>query len=129
MPEAEGVRPERLPDDAVVVRGGLMLSADLAISAQSHHDAEGSHALSVFSRAGMTADELSRAVPLPHSMIRESTVGRLRAAGYDVVTSPGPLGHADLVLPNPPTDDDWRLLDESFDPARPNQATIRGDDA
>ena len=38
-------------------------------------------------------------------------------------------GHADLVLPTPPTDDDWSALDSAFDPPRPNPATMRADDA
>ncbi len=129
MPEAEGDSFQRLPDDAVVVRGGLMSAADLSLGAQTHFDAEGAYALSVFSVPGKTADEIARGVPLPHSMIRESTVGRLRAAGYDVVSSLGPPGHADLILPNPPTDDDWQALDKTFDAARPSPATMRGDDA
>jgi hypothetical protein len=129
MPEAEDVSPERLPDDAVVVRGGLMIAADLVLGAQSHFDARGIYALSVFSVPGISADEIARGVPLPHSMIRESTTGRLRAAGYEVVRSPGPPGHADLMLPNPPTDDDWRALDAAFDPPRPNPTTMRTDDA
>lgn len=126
MPEVEGVLPKRLPDDAVVVRGGLMLRADLVLGAQAHFDSEGLHALSVYSAPGRTAAEIAVGVPLRHSKIRTSTVGRVRAAGYDVVSSPGPPGHADLVLP---TDDDWSALDSAFDPPRPNQATMRADDA
>lgn len=106
-----------------------MIPADLALGAQSHFDAEGIYALSVFSVPEMTADEIAQGVPLRHSMIRVSTAGRLRAAGYEVVSSPGPLGHADLLLPNPPTNDDWRALDAAFDPSRPHPATMRTDDA
>ena len=106
-----------------------MSHRDLALSAQSQHDIEGFHALSVFSAAGKTADDIAIGVPLAHSMIRVSTVGRLRDAGYDVVSSPGPPGHADLVFSRPPSDDDWRRLDECFDPARPNPATMGGGDA
>lgn len=106
-----------------------MIPVDLALSAQSQFDVEGVYALSVFSAPGMTADEIAEGVPLRHSMIRESTAGRLRAVGYDVVSSSGPPGHADLILRDSPTDADWQALDEAFDAARPNPATIRGDDA
>lgn len=106
-----------------------MIPADLATGAQTHFDAERIYALSVFSVPEMSADEIARAVPLRHSMIRESTAGRLRAAGYEVVSSPGPPGHADLLLPNPPTDNDWRALGAAFDSPRPNPATMRIDDA
>lgn len=128
MPDAEGEPLDCLPDDAVVVRGGLMLPADFARGVQSHFDTEGVYALSVFSTARRTADEIAIAVPLPHPKIRTSTVGRVRAAGYDVVSSPGPPGHADLLLRKPPTDDDWRTLDRIFDVPRANPATIGTDD-
>ena len=52
MPEAEGDSFQRLPDDAVVVRGGLMSAADLSLGAQTHFDAEGAYALSVCSVPG-----------------------------------------------------------------------------
>lgn len=78
----------------------------LATNANTHYDEFGVYALSVYSTPGLDADEIARRVPLPHSKIRESTVGRLRSRGYDVVSSPGPPGHADLKLPDPPTEDD-----------------------
>lgn len=128
MPDASVESAEWLPDSAVVVRGGLMQPADLAVGAESQFDLEGFYALSVFSVPGRTADEIATGVPLPHSAIRESTVGRVRAAGYDVAPSPGPPGHADLLFSAPPTEADWRTLDEIFDPPRPNPATMRDED-
>ena len=122
MPEHEDVDPLRLPDAAVVVRGGLMFPADLETGALTHYDEFGRYALSVYSLPGRTGDEIAVLVPLPHSKIRESTVGRLRAAGYEVVPSPGPPGHADLRVPNPPSRGDWQALDALFDPPRPNPA-------
>ena len=106
-----------------------MLPTDLALGAESHFDQEGFYALSVFSVPGQTADEIATGVPLPHSAIRESTVGRVRAAGYDVVPSPGPPGHADLLFAAPPTAADWRMLNEIFDPPHRNPATMRDRDA
>ena len=128
MPNAEGVPLDRLPDDSVVVRGGLMLLTDLVLSAQSHFDTKGFYALSVYSTPGRAVDEIAVGVPLRHSKIRVSTVGRVRSAGYDVVSSQGPPGHADLVLPAPPTDHDWSTLDRVFDPPQLNPATMRLDD-
>ena len=87
MPNAEGVPLDRLPDDSVVVRGGLMLLTDLVLSAQSHFDTKGFYALSVYSTPGRAVDEIAVGVPLRHSKIRVSTVGRVRSAGYDVVTT------------------------------------------
>jgi hypothetical protein len=83
----------------------------------------------VFSSPGRSADGIAVMASLPHSAIRESTVGRLREAGYDVVPSPGPPGHADLVFRDSPTGADWRTLDQIFDPPRPNPATMRDEDA
>lgn len=128
MQDVEGLADDHLPDDAVVVRGGLMLAADLELSAQSHFDLEGSYALSVFSAPGLSADEIAGRVPLRHSKIRQSTVGRIRSAGYEVVSSAGPPGHADLLLPHRPSDRDWHALDIAFDPPRANPATMRVND-
>lgn len=101
-----------------------MLPGDLVLGVQSHFDREGVYALSVFSTPGRTPDEIATSVPLPHATIRESTVGRVRAVGYDVVPSPGAPGHADLVFPAAPTGDDWQALDAIFDPPRPNPARM-----
>lgn len=127
MQDAAGAQPD-LPDDAVVIRGGLMAMADLRRSAQIHFDHEGRYALSVFCGVDASADAIARAASLPHPKIRQSTVGRIRRAGFDVVRSEGPPGHADLVLPDPPTDDDWRALEAAFDPPRHNAATMESDD-
>ena len=74
-----------------------MNASDLELSAQSHFDTQGFYALSVFSLPGISADVIAVRVPLRHSKIRESTVGRIRSAGYEVVSSAGPPGHADLL--------------------------------
>ena len=105
-----------------------MAPVDLARGAQSHFDVEGIYALSVYCAAEKTAAEIADRVPLPHSFVRQSTVGRLRDAGYEVVPSPGPPAHADLVLPDPPTDVDWEMLDVLFDPPHPNPARMRSED-
>jgi hypothetical protein len=112
---------EGLPDEAVVVRGGVMNPKDLEVSAHSHFDEFGAYALSVHSRAEMSADEISAFAGIPHGKIRETTVGALRGAGYSVVPSEqhGPA-HADLQLPYPPSSSDWQALDDAFSEPRPN---------
>ena len=104
-----------------------MEPAVLETNAQTYYDEFGEYALSVYSLPGRSADEIALLASLPHAKIRASTVGRLRAAGYRVVPSPGPPGHADLELPDPPTEDDWRALDALFDPPRRNSAALRSD--
>ncbi len=67
--------------------------------------------------------EIARRAELPHAVIRTSTVGRIREAGYDVAPSGG-RGHADLKLPSPPSDDDWKKLNEVFGEPEPNVARL-----
>ena len=46
---------DRLPDEAVVVRGGLSTPDTLHMTALAHHDRFGAFAISVRSLTGMTA--------------------------------------------------------------------------
>jgi hypothetical protein len=62
---------------------------------------------------------------LPHPQIRVTTVGKLRAAGYEVVLR-GKYGHALILLDDSPSDDDWPKLASLFDPARPNPGYEEG---
>ena len=127
MSPDDEVVSQPLPDEALVVRGGVMELAVLETNAQTHYDEFGEYALSVYSLPDRSADEIALLASLPHAKIRVSTVGRLREAGYPVVPSPGPPGHADLELPHPPTEGDWRVLDALFDPPRPNPAGLPRD--
>jgi hypothetical protein len=94
----------RLPDEAVVMRFGVSSPDTLRKSALEHHDERGDFAISAFSLAEACAEDLARLGALPHRRIRETTVGRLRDAGYDVVPDPPPQGHALIMLPRLPTD-------------------------
>jgi hypothetical protein len=126
-----------LPDQAVVVRGGRMVSREsLRESAEDYfawtkaQTGEGIYGLSVCSLANQTGDEIAHAVGtarLPQTTMRESTVGTLRGFGYEVLPS-GPAGHATLVLPNPPSDDDWDNLEEAFDEPRHNPVARKAKD-
>jgi hypothetical protein len=109
-----------LPDDAVVVRGGVMEPRVLQVNAQTHYDDCGEFALSVASLRDASIEDITRVALLPNNQIRVSTVGRIRSCGYEVVPSEPPPAHADLKLPNPPTDDDWETLRSIFDDAIPN---------
>lgn len=80
-----------LPDDALVVRGGLNRPENFV--SKSHAGAFG---VSVEAAGGATVAEL--AAPLPHGQVGVTTVGAVRAAGGDVVPTPGRSpNHATLV--------------------------------
>jgi hypothetical protein len=114
------VEEDRLPDEAIVIRGGLNQQDVMQRSAQDEFELNGQYALSVAADASMTLQALAVANQTPHSRIRKTTVGRLRAAGFDVTPPKGEKRHADLILPNPPTDEVWEALEAAFDPPEPN---------
>ncbi len=123
----ERMDAERLPDEAVVVRGGLC--EPHIVKRQSDQEPDGTWGLSVRSGTGMTADQLAREVPaVLNGKIRVSSVGRIRALGpaFDVIptTGPGyPEHHGTIVIPSRPvSDEDARVVSEAFDDPIPNPA-------
>lgn len=85
---------ERIPDEAVVIRGGRNLPVDLRRGTRIHPS--GVTGTSVECAEGMSMEEL--AVAIPHGQIGVTTVGTIRAASGDVVgTSGGSPHHATLV--------------------------------
>jgi len=76
---------DRLPDDAFMVRGGLCRPEDIRQRIGTHPS--GVTGISVQSSAGATIDLL--AAPIPHGQIGVTTVGKVRAAGGDVVPTSG----------------------------------------
>ncbi len=99
----------------------------LEVNALTHYDAFGEYALSMWSLPGADVATIAATADLPHSVVRTSTVGRIRAAGYELVRSEPPPAHADLKLPNPPTDDDWATIRGAFDDPIPNPHQRVGD--
>jgi len=85
------------------MRFGLSAPGTLLKTALQHHDDPsnpgGDFAISAASLPDKTADELARLSGLPHPKIRETIVGKLRAAGYDVLRDEPPEGHALITLP------------------------------
>lgn len=105
--------------ETVVVRFGLMLPADLSRSVRTYWLEYQVYALSVWSIPGLPAAGIARRVGLRHAVIRSTTVSVIRAAGYDVTDSDA-RGHCQILLPDPPTEDDWRRLSGCFGAAVPN---------
>ena len=83
---------ERLPDEALVVRGGRR---PLHEGCDEHP--EGVYGFSVQCAAGVSLDDLASA--LPHGTIAVTTVGEIRSLGYDVVVTRGAGHHATVVVP------------------------------
>jgi len=85
---------ERIPDDALVVRGGRNSAADLRRGTGTHPS--GITGVSVECATGVPLDDL--AASLPHNQIGVTTVGTVRAAGGDVIRTTGRSPyHATLV--------------------------------
>src|SRR5262249_26362671 len=77
--------PERIHDDALVVRGGRNRPEDLRGRTQTHPS--GVTGVSVECAAGVPLEDL--AARLPHGQIGVTTAGAVRAAGGDVVRTSG----------------------------------------
>lgn len=85
--------------------------------------------MSVYSIPGLDARQIAAlrvgSEGLPHGEIRESTVGRVREAGYHVTLSEKEgyaEGHCDLIVPWEPSNEDCDKLLRLFDKKRPNPA-------
>jgi hypothetical protein len=76
---------DRIPDDAVVVRGGLNLPDGIRRGMNVHPC--GVTGISVECGSGVPVVEL--AVALPHGRVGVTTVGAVRAAGGDVIRTSG----------------------------------------
>ena len=113
-----GDKMERLPDDALVVRGGRNRPEDIARATGTHPC--GVTGISVESSAGATTKELAAAIP--HRQIGVTTVGKVRALGGEVIPTPGRSpNHATLTGLSP------EHASQLLNPTRPNPAQQRRD--
>jgi hypothetical protein len=76
---------ERIPDDALVVRGGRNRPEDLERNTATHPS--GITGVSVEAAPGLTLAQL--AAGIPHGQVGVTSVGKVRAAGGDVVRTSG----------------------------------------
>lgn len=116
------MEPPRLPDEAIVIRGGINDSRHMQEQAEEEFAVGPTHlySLSVAADATWTLDRIARTARFENRQIRKSTVGRLRAIGCDVSWPTGRRRHANLILPQPPTDTVWIDLEQAFDPPELN---------
>lgn len=107
-----------IPDEALVVRGGEMLLRALRRSAIRTLRKTGRSGISVWGDVDLSVADLVRAGDVPHSVIRRSTVGRIRALGFEIEQTGHPP-HLTVWLSSE-GDDELRRLIAAFDPWEPN---------
>ena len=105
---------DRLPDEAVVVRGGRNLPDDLRRGTRTHPS--GVTGASVECAEGMAAQELAAAIP--HGQIGVTTLGAIRAAGGDVVRTSGRTPHHATLVGLSPEEASRLLTPTVANPAR-----------
>lgn len=81
--------PERIPDEAVAIRGGRNQPEDIRRGTATHP--AGVTGVSVECAAGVPPGELAAAIP--HGSVGATTVGAVRAAGGDVIRTSGRSPH------------------------------------
>ena len=108
-----------LDDEALVVRGGLMKLVTTRISVDTCLARRGYYGLSFFGDNDLSLDEIVDLGPIEHAMVRVSTAGRVRQAGYEPERT-GTYPHLTVRFDISPTDDELVELAAAFDSAIPN---------
>jgi hypothetical protein len=85
---------ERIPDEALVVRGGRNQPEDLRRGTRTHPS--GVTGASVECAEGLSVEELAAAIP--HGQVGVTAAGAIRAAGGDVVRTSGRSPHHATVV-------------------------------
>lgn len=105
-----------LPDDAIVVRGGTMKLSDLRKTAEVCHAKQGIWGISV--RSSPDAYAVDLAADIRHEVIRQSTAGQVREAGFEIYPSGSKPNHCTIVLDPPgggkPSDEELQRLVRAF---------------
>jgi hypothetical protein len=105
---------ERIPDEAVVVRGGRNLPADLRRGTSTHPS--GVTGASVECAEDLSLEMLAAAIP--HGQVGVTTVGAIRAAGGDVVRTPGRSPHHATLIGLSPEEASRLLTPTILNPAK-----------
>lgn len=111
-------------DDRVVVRGGVSDLQSLRVAFSNSVDDTGRFELSVVvGRPGETVRDVSLRQRLlrGYGKVRQSTMSRLRAAGY-VPVDCQPSGHCQIVFSEEPTDEELAWFMAAFGAPEPNPA-------
>jgi hypothetical protein len=110
---------EELWDETVVVRGGVMALVTVRESVDTGYEQESDYNLSFWGENGYSYVELLAVAPRPNGQIRLSTIGALRALGYDPFRS-DPWPHVTVRFEAEPTDDELERLIDVFGEPIPN---------
>ena len=105
---------ERIPDEALVVRGGRNQPADLRRGTRTHPS--GVTGASVECAEGLSVEELAAAIP--HGQVGVTTVGAIRAAGGDVVRTSGHSPHHATLVGLSPEEASGLLTPTIANPAK-----------
>jgi hypothetical protein len=105
---------ERIPDEALEVRGGRNQPEDLRRGTRTHPS--GVIGVSVECREGLSVEELAAA--LPHGQVGVTTVAAIRAAGGDVERTSGRSPHRATVVGLRPEEASRLLAPTIPNPAR-----------
>jgi hypothetical protein len=105
---------ERIPDEALVVRGGRNQPEDLRRGTRIHPN--GVTGASVECAEGLSLEELAQAIP--HGQVGVTTVGAIRAAGGDVVRTSGRSPHHATVVGLSPEEASRLLTPTIANPAK-----------
>jgi hypothetical protein len=105
---------ERIPDEALVVRGGRNYPADLQRGTQTHPS--GVTGVSVECAEGLSLAELGAAIP--HGQVGVTTVGVIRALGGDVLRTSGRSPHHATVVGLSPEEASRLLTPTVANPAK-----------
>jgi hypothetical protein len=105
---------DRIPDDALVIRGGRNRPVDLERGTGTHPS--GTAGISVECASELTVEEL--AAPIPHGQIGVTTVAAVRSLGGDVVRTSGRSPHHATLTGLSPEDMSALLTPTFRNPAR-----------
>jgi hypothetical protein len=109
-----------IPDEALVVRGGLMENfEEMVEDAQTESLRVGYAGLSVRAGMNVTSEQLVRAGKIPNSNVRLSRAGRLREGGFPLRKLEGEY-HYNIVVGDRADITTMRRLADLFDEAQPN---------
>ena len=111
---------DRIPDEALVVRGGRNRPADIYRGIGTHPS--GVTGISVECAVELTIEEL--AVTIPHGQVGSTTVGEVRQVGGEVVRTSGRSPHHATLVGLTPQQIST-LLNPTFpNPARKQQSNL-----
>jgi hypothetical protein len=116
------VAEHRVPNDSIVIRGGILDVRDVREQAEDEFRRCGTYSISVATKPGATLGEIARVAQLRNAKIRKTTVGVLRAWGFDVTPPKGRKQHSNLLLAKQRslTDRDSTVLDALLDEPETN---------